>query len=145
MEFYPSPRLRMLYSLILIIVVWAGVLPCMFVLSLIAAPEFVLAVAVAAMAVLVAVSQWIRAYVGSIRYTLDSEGLIFESGVWLRRSGRILYGDIEGISIRPGTGSRLSGTFPVVLHLKGQKKPEFVIRGLNEPERIRDAIAGYLS
>jgi membrane protein YdbS with pleckstrin-like domain len=145
MEFYPSPRLRMLYSLCLIIVVWAGVLPCMIVLSLISPPEFVLAVAVAAMAVLIAVSQWIRAYVASTRYVLDNDGLIFESGVWLHRSGRILYSDIEGVSIRPGTGSRLSGTFPLVLHLNGQKKPEFVIRGLQEPERIRDAIAGYLS
>ena len=145
MEFYPSPRLRMLYSLCLIIVVWAGVLPCMIVLSLIAPPEFVLAVAVAAMAVLIAVSQWIRAYVGSIRYVLDNEGLIFESGVWRHRSGHIPYSDIQGVSIRPGTGSKLSGTFTLVLYLKGQKIPEFVIRGLSEPERIRDAIAEYLS
>jgi membrane protein YdbS with pleckstrin-like domain len=145
MEFYPSPRLRMLYSLCLIIVVWAGVVPCMIVLSLISPPEFVLAVAVAAMAVLIAVSQWIRAYVASIRYVLDNDVLIFESGVWLHRSGRILFSDIQGVSIRPGTGSKLSGTFTLVLHLKGQKRSEFVIRGLTEPERIRDVIAGYLS
>jgi membrane protein YdbS with pleckstrin-like domain len=145
MEFYPSPRLRMLYSLCLIIVVWAVVLPCMIVLSLIAQPQFVLAVAVAAMVLLIAVSQWIRAYIGSIRYVLDNEGLIYESGVWIHRSGRIPYTDIQGVSIRPERGSKLSGTFTLVLHLKGKKVPEFVIRGLQEPERIRDAIAGYLS
>ncbi len=145
MEFYPSPRLRMLYSLCLIIVVWAVVLPCMIVLSLIEPPEFVLAVAVAAMAVLIGISQWIRAYVRSIRYVLDNDGLVYGSGVWLHRSGYIPYRDIQGISIRRGTGSKLSGTFTLVLHLKGKKMPEFVIRGLNEPERIRDAIAAYLS
>lgn len=145
MEFYPSPRLRMLYSLLLIIVVWAGVLPCMIVLSLTAPPEFVLIVAVAAMAVLIAVSQWIRAYVGSIRYILDNEVLIFESGVWMHRSGRIPYSDIQGVSIRQGMGSKISGTFTIVLHLKVKKMPEFVIRGLAEPERIRDVIAEYLS
>lgn len=143
----PSPRLRILYNLYLIIIVWLAILPWFIPLALFSTPEISLLMGVPLLAVVLLALWWIPRYYSSIRYMLQEEEICWKRGVWFRQTGIVPYNRITNVDIIQGPLSRLFGLSSLRIQTAGysaQASAELVLAGIDNPEEIREVIMGHV-
>lgn len=146
-SFVPSPRLRTLYNVYLIIVVWVAILPWLIPLAIFSPPWVSLLVAVPILAIVFLVIWWIPRYYSTILYMLQEKEISWKRGVWFRQTGIVPYNRITNIDILQGPLSRLFGLSSLRIQTAGysaQASAELVLAGIETPEEIRDIIMRHV-
>jgi membrane protein YdbS with pleckstrin-like domain len=143
----PSRKLRQLYHLYLLLVVWFLVIPGLVLLIFFIPPvtRFVISISVLAIALLSIF--WLRKYYESLSYTMGIDNVTFERGVILKRTTCIPYIQIITVeTVRP----RLAG-YLGISSLKVRYSPtstsslEIQINGIEDPEALRSLILEHVS
>ncbi|MDD3091663.1 MAG: PH domain-containing protein [Methanoregulaceae archaeon] len=143
----PSPRLRTLYNLYLILVVWLAILPWFIPLALFSPPIVSLLVGVPLLALVLLAAWWIPKYYQTILYTLQEEDICWRRGVWFRQTGIVPYNRITNVDIIQGPLARIFGLSSLRIQTAGysaQAPAELVLAGIVNPEEIRDIIMGHV-
>ncbi|UUX92052.1 PH domain-containing protein [Methanoplanus endosymbiosus] len=90
---------------------------------------------------------WNPLYYRSIVYRLDSEEMSWKRGVWFRQTGIVPYNRITNVDIVQGPLMRyykISDLKIQTAGYSGQKNSEIAIKGIDNPEEIRDLILDYV-
>ena len=143
----PSSRLRTLYNLYLIIIVWLAILPWFIPLALFSSPAVSLVVGVPLLAIVLLAIWWIPRYYSSITYMLQKEEICWKRGVWFRQTGIVPYNRITNVDIIQGPLSRLFGLSSLRIQTAGysaQASAELVLAGIDNPEEIREIIMRHV-
>ncbi len=77
---------------------------------------------------------WIGAYFRSISYRFTTSAIIWERGVWFRRSGTIPYRRITAVTVTKGPLSRFLGISRITVQTDTASAPDLHIDGIREPE-----------
>lgn len=144
-EVSPERTLRTLYTLYLLIIVWAGILPWLVPLAFFSPPFLTLGIALPLLLAIVYALWWIGAYQRSIQYRFTSSALLWKRGVWFHQNGSLLYHRITSIDIVQGPLSRLLGICRLNLSVDGNTSgpgSATVIRinGITNPESLLELI-----
>jgi hypothetical protein len=143
-EIRPVRNLRTLYTLYLLIIVWAGVLPWLIPLAFYSPPLITLSISLPTLIIVVITLWWIGAFHRSIRYRFTNFEILWEHGIWFRKTGIIPYGRITAVETTQGPISRFLGFFCLKIRTKGNNSGNdpgiLKIDGIQEPEILRDFI-----
>jgi len=143
----PSPRLRTLYNLYLILIVWLAILPWFVPLAVYSPPEVTLLVGVPLLALVLLALWWIPKYYSTIRYILQEKEICWKRGVWFRQTGIVPYNRITNVDILQGPLSRLFALSSLRIQTAGysaQASAELVLTGIVNPEEIRGIIMRHV-
>lgn len=113
--FRPSPRLKLLYLTCLFFVVWAVVMPCLVVTSIVFPPATSLPVSIAALVIVLAALTWTRKYYQSVRYHFTAGQVTRYRGVLFKKTTTISCDQVHRVSTRRGPFQRLFGIATVDL------------------------------
>lgn len=151
-EFKPSPQLKKLYFIYLVLIIFVGILSW-YIPVLITAPFVItLIFSVPVLFVLVFTVYWIPKYYDSISYKLTEEEVVWKRGVWFRKTGIVPYNRIANIDIAQGPISRMFGIAVLRIHTAGYSAPsggggslaEIKIEGMKQFEELRDLIMEFV-
>ncbi|MGQ9788620.1 MAG: PH domain-containing protein [Candidatus Hadarchaeaceae archaeon] len=132
-KFWPHPNLKKVYYSYLALAAAVPLAACLFVLYAAAtyAPELwreswpFLMVPLAIVVIIIAfVAHWIRKYYASISYTLTSEEVFVERGVWWKMKHTVPYARVMSIDVIQGPLSRKFGIGSVQIHTAGYTGPK---------------------
>ena len=90
---------------------------------------------------------WNPLYYRSIVYRLDNEEMSWKRGVWFRQTGIVPYNRITNVDIVQGPLMRIYNISDLKIQTagySGQKNSEIAIKGIDNPEEIRDLILDYV-
>jgi len=90
---------------------------------------------------------WNPLYYRSIVYRLDNEEMSWKRGVWFRQTGIVPYNRITNVDIVQGPLMRFYKISDLKIQTagySGQKNSEISIKGVDNPEEIRDIILDYV-
>lgn len=144
-EITPDRKLRLLYTIYLLIIVWGGILPWLIPLAFFSSPLLTLAISIPLLLILLCALWWIGAYHRTIRYRCTPSGISWERGMWFRKTGCVPYHRITAINIEQGPISRYLGLFLLKVQTTGSSSgtasaTELKIEGITEPEMLRECI-----
>ena len=144
-ETTPDRTLRTCYTLYLLIIVWGGILPWLVPLAFFSPPLLTLGVSIPLLLIIAITLWWIGAYHRSIRYRFTAFEILWERGVWFRRSGSVPYRRITAITITRGPVYRFLGISRLTIQTDGNASDtasaaDLKIDGIAEPELLRDFI-----
>jgi membrane protein YdbS with pleckstrin-like domain len=133
----PDRALRTCYTLYLLIIVWVGILPWLLPLAFSSSPPLLtLAISLPLLLACAIVLWWIGAYFRSISYHFTTSAIIWERGVWFRRSGTIPYRRITAVTVTKGPLSRFLGISRITVQTDAAAAPDLHIDGIREPELL---------
>jgi uncharacterized protein len=144
-EATPDRTLRTCYTLYLLIIVWGGILPWLIPLAFFSPPLLTLGVSIPLLLIIAITLWWIGAYHRSIRYRFTAFEILWERGVWFRRSGIVPYRRITAVTITRGPVYRFLGISRLTVQTDGSASDtasaaDLKIDGIAEPELLRDFI-----
>jgi hypothetical protein len=144
-EITPDRKLRLLYTIYLLIIVWGGILPWLIPLAFFSSPLHTLAISIPLLLVILCALWWIGAYHRTIRYRCTPSGISWERGVWFRQTGSVPYHRITALDITQGPISRYLGISLLKVQTPGSSAgsastTELKIEGITEPEVLRECI-----
>jgi uncharacterized protein len=144
-ETTPDRNLRTCYTIYLLILVWGGILPWLIPLAFFSPPPLTLAVSIPLLLIITIALWWIGAYYRSIRYRFTPSEILWERGVWFRRSGIVPYRRITAITITQGPVDRFLGISRLTVQTNGNvsgtaSAADLKIDGIHSPELLRDFI-----
>jgi uncharacterized protein len=143
-ETTPDRTLRTCYTIYLLIIVWGGILPWLIPLAFFSPPLLTLGVSLPLLLIIAMALWWIGAYHRSIRYRFTALEIIWERGVWFRRSGSVPYRRITAVTITRGPVYRFLGISRLTVQTDGNadtaSPADLKIDGIAEPELLRDFI-----
>ena len=152
-EFKPSPQLKKLYYIYLMLAVLIGILPW-FVPILIFAPiTLAMVITVPILIVLIFVIYWIPKYYDSVFYSLNENEITWRRGVWFKKTGIVPYNRITNIDTVQGPISRLLGIASLRIQTAGYSAPssggigglaEIRIEGVRQFEELREMIMEFV-
>jgi membrane protein YdbS with pleckstrin-like domain len=90
---------------------------------------------------------WNPLYYRSVVYRLDNEEMSWKRGVWFRQTGIVPYNRITNVDISQGPLMRIYNISDLKIQTagySGQKNSEIAIKGIDNPEEIRDIILSYV-
>ncbi|MEM3514043.1 MAG: PH domain-containing protein [Candidatus Hadarchaeum sp.] len=131
-KFYPHPNLKKVYFSYLALAAAVPLAVCLFVLYAAAtyAPELwrgswpYLMLPLAAVVIIIAfVIYWIQKYYASISYTLTSDEVLVERGVWWKMKHTVPYARVMSIDVIQGPLSRKFGIGSVQIYTAGYTGP----------------------
>ncbi|HUU75502.1 MAG TPA: PH domain-containing protein [Methanoregulaceae archaeon] len=143
----PSKRLRSLYNLYLIIIVWIGILPWLIPIALFISPKVTLLIGIPIMAIVLFALWWIPKYYSTIRYILTDKEINWKRGVWFKQTGIVPYNRVTNVDILQGPLSRLFLVSSVRIQTAGysaQAAAELVLAGIEDPENLREIIMRHI-
>lgn len=164
-KFQPHPNLKKLYYSYLALAAAVPLAVCLFVLYAAAAyaPElwreswaFLMLPLVVVVIIVAFVAYWIRKYYASISYTLTSEEVLVERGVWWKMKHTVPYARVMSVDVIQGPLSRKFGIGSVQIHTAGYTGPaggtsgpgsrgaEASIWGVTNFLEIRETILRYV-
>jgi membrane protein YdbS with pleckstrin-like domain len=132
----PDRALRTCYTLYLLIIVWVGILTWLLPLAFSSSPLLTLAISLPLLLACAIVLWWIGAYFRSISYHFTTSAIIWERGVWFRRSGTIPYRRITAVTVTKGPLSRFLGISRITVQTDAAAAPDLHIDGIREPELL---------
>ncbi|MDD1718618.1 MAG: PH domain-containing protein [Methanoregulaceae archaeon] len=146
-EFRPSPRLRLLYMVYLLVLVWGGIFWWLIPMILAEKSPIALEITVIVLLSIVFAIVWIRRYWQSMTYRFTKDALTFERGVLFRKIAVIPYETITEVRVVQGPVSRLFGLSTLLIlsgGLVGDKEGtgEIPVRGVIKSWEMRDRILG---
>jgi uncharacterized protein len=144
-ESTPDRNLRTCYTIYLLIIVWGGILPWLIPLAFFSPPLVTLAVSLPLLLIIAIALWWIGAYHRSIRYRFTASEILWERGVWFRRSGTVPYRRITAVTLTRGPLHRFLGISRLRLQTDGNTSgtasaADLKIDGIPSPDRLRDFI-----
>jgi len=151
-EFKPSPQLKKLYYIYLMLAVLIGILPW-FVPILIFAPiTLAMVITVPILIVLIFVIYWIPKYYDSVFYSLNENEITWRRGVWFKKTGIVPYNRITNIDTVQGPISRLLGIASLRIQTAGYSASsssgiglaEIRIDGVRQFEELREMIMEFV-
>lgn len=146
--FRPSPRLRLLYLVYLLIAVWGGVLWWLIPLALAGSPATNLAISLPVFLAILWVVLWIPRYWKSMEYRFGREAVTFTRGVWFSRTNRIACDGTTDVRVVRGPLSRLLGISEVricsgTLPPGGKNTGELRVSGVADPASVLKLICPH--
>lgn len=147
--FGPSRKYRRLLwqyvALFCILALGWWMIPLIVFMPLLSARAVVLAVAIAIMGFL---AYWVPRYYDSISYTISSEDITWQRGVWFKTTGIVPYQMVTNIDIGQGPLSRRLGIGSLKVQTAGysasKQSAEISINGIEGVESLRDLIMPYV-
>jgi membrane protein YdbS with pleckstrin-like domain len=144
-ELRPSPRLRQLYGIDLILGVWGGILWWLIPIAIFLPPVITLAITVPILAIVLGVIAWLPRYHRSIVYRFTPGEIIWTRGVWFHETSIVPYNRITNIDLLQGPLQRRFGLSNLKVQTagyssQGSKAAELVLVGMDDPGRVRDRI-----
>jgi len=81
---------------------------------------------------------WIPKYYKSMEYTITDKEIIWNRGVWFKKSTHIHFNRITDFRITQGPIARRLGIYSIAVHTAGTGTalPEMWIHGVKEPEEL---------
>lgn len=140
----PDRALRTCYTLYLLIIVWVGILPWLLPLAFSSSPVLTLAISLPLLLACALTLWWIGAYFRSISYHFTASAIIWEGGVWFRRSGTVPYCRISAVTVTKGPISRFLGISRITVQTDTASAPDLHIDGIRDPEQLRECIMRML-
>lgn len=146
--FSPSPKYRTLLYWYFIMGAALLVLPW-YVPLLVFAPMLAkVLTTLPVVAVIVFVLYWIPRYHETISYTVGSEEVSWQRGVWFKTTGIVPYRKITNVDVSQGPLSRRLGIASVKLQTAGystsKSSAEISISGIERHEALRDMLMEYV-
>jgi membrane protein YdbS with pleckstrin-like domain len=150
-QFNPAPQLKKLYYLYTLLVVIFGILPW-YTPILVFVPFAITAfITVPIVVILGFVMYWIPKYYKTIEYKLTNDEIVWQRGVWFRKTGIVPYNRITNVDISQGPLSRLLSIASVKIQTAGYSAPsgstgkaELHLEGIEHYEELQDIIMGYV-
>jgi hypothetical protein len=138
----PSRRLRTLYNLYLLVVVWCLVLPGLLILTFFIDPVMRIIIAMGALVVALIAIGLIRKYCDSLVYTLAGTALEIRGGLGAGGYLRIPYEKIHSAEIiRRRLHSYLGIAVVRITYTTDSGKPAITdLKGIEHPEEVRSQI-----
>ncbi len=148
-EFKPSPYLKKVYYIYFVITIVVGILTW-YIPFIIASLEYmsyvypaVILITLGIVSILGFVLYWIPKYYDSIRYVLEKDEIVWERGVWFKRTGIVPYNRITNIDIVQGPIYRHYGIATLKIQTagySGRPGAETRIDGVENYEELRNVI-----
>jgi len=139
----PSPRLKTLYFLYLLLGILGGILPW-YVPLVVFLPESTPYLTALVLAIVVPIALWIPRYYDSLIYELRDEEIECREGVWFRKISIVPYNRITNVDIVQGPLSRLLNIYTVKVQTAGYSsqvaRAEARLLGIENPEEVKSAI-----
>lgn len=144
----PGTRLKSLYRVYLLVLVWAGILTWLVPLVFLVPAIWTLAITVPLLAAVLLASLWILLYYRSLSCIFTPRELIWQHGVLFRRRDIVPYAGITGIDTREGPVMKMVGVSTLrVMYSTETPAPgtqaEVRIPGVEDPGALRDLIEQY--
>jgi membrane protein YdbS with pleckstrin-like domain len=144
-ELRPSPRLRRLYGVYLILGVWGGILWWLIAIAIIAPPVITLAITAPILAAVLGVISWLPRYQRSIVYRFTPGEIVWTRGVWFHATSIVPYDRITNVDLLQGPLQRRFGLSNIRVQTagyssQGNQAAELVFMGMDDPGRVRDRI-----
>ncbi len=144
-EVRPSPRLKFLYRIYLLIVVWLLVLPLLVSVVLLTTPAMSLFFSVPALIMVLIVLYWIPKFHNSILYMFTDREIIMKRGVCIQQTSTVPYSRIINVEIIRGPISRSLGFSNLRVctagsSASGESVAKLLIRGIEDPDELRKLI-----
>lgn len=149
--FRPAPQFKKLYYIYLILVYLLGFLwwliPVLFV-----AP-FVIGAAITILLVIVFafVVYWIPTYYKTMQYKLTEDEIVWQRGVWFKKTGIVPYNRITNVDISQGPVSRMLNIASLKIQTAGYSAPsgtggaaELRIEGVEKYEELQNIIMEFV-
>jgi len=138
LEIRPSPRLKLLYRIYLLIIVWLLVLPMLIPVVLFTTPALSLLFSVPALIIILIALLWIPKFHYSILYTFTDREILMKRGVWIPQTSTVPYSLIKNVEITRGRISRSLGFSD--LRVQTGESSAKLIRGIEDPDELRELI-----
>jgi membrane protein YdbS with pleckstrin-like domain len=131
-KFHPHPNLKKVYCIYLTLAAAVPLLVCSFAIYAVAvyAPEvwrsswyLVTLPLLVVIAIVAFVAYWIPKYFASITYTLTSDEVLVERGVWWKMKHTVPYARVMSIDVIQGPLSRRFGIGSVQIYTAGYTGP----------------------
>lgn len=148
-EWKPDIRLKSLYRIYLLLLVWAGILTWLVPLVFLIPAIWSLIITVPIFIGVILVSLWIPWYYQTLLYTFTNDEIVWRRGVWFRQTGIVPYNRITNIDLIQGPIMRRVGVSTLKIQTAGYSAPsgaksEIRIEGADNPEELRDLIMGFV-
>jgi uncharacterized protein len=148
-EWKPDIRLKSLYRIYLLLLVWVGILTWLVPLVFLIPALWSLIITVPLFIMVILASLWIPWYYQTLTYTFTNDEIIWQRGVWFRQTGIVPYNRITNIDLIQGPIMRRVGVSTLKIQTAGYSAPsdaksEIRIEGADEPEELRDLILGFV-
>lgn len=150
-KFTPAPQLKRLYHLYVLLVVVIGVLPW-YIPVLVFVPLAITAVITVPLVVILGfVMYWIPRYYKTIEYKLTDDEIVWQRGVWFKKTGIVPYNRITNVDVSQGPLARLLGIASVKIQTAGYSAPsgttgkaELHVEGIEHYETLQNVIMEYV-
>jgi len=107
--FRPEPQFKTLYYIYLLLTLVFGVLTW-FIPVMLFAPFVVTAFILLPIVIIVVFAiYWIPRYYNTIQYTLTEDEIVWQRGVWFKKTGIVPYNRITNVDVSQGPVSRMLG------------------------------------
>ncbi|MGD2249612.1 MAG: PH domain-containing protein [Candidatus Methanofastidiosia archaeon] len=150
-QFNPAPQLKKLYYLYTVLVVIVAILP--WYTPILAFVPFVITagITVPIVVILGFVMYWIPKYYKTIGYKLTNDEIVWQRGVWFKKTGIVPYNRITNVDVSQGPLARLLGIASVKIQTAGYSAPsgstgkaELHLEGIEHYEELQDIIMDYV-
>lgn len=144
-EVRPHRNLRSLYLTYLLIIIWAGILPWLILLTFFTPPDLILIITTPLLLLVIFLIWWTGAYYHTILYRFSDAAISWERGVWWRQTGIVPYNQITTVDIIQGPLSRIFGISMLKIHRAGnlagtESAGDLVMNGIIEAGALRECI-----
>ena len=143
-EIRPSHRLKLLYRIYLLIIVWLLVLPLLIPVVLFTTPTMSLFFSVPVLIMVLFTLYWIPKFYSSILFIFTDREIIIKRGIWIQQTSTVPFSLIKNIEITQGWISRSLGFSDLRVHTTesiahGESSAKR-IRGIENPDELRELI-----
>jgi membrane protein YdbS with pleckstrin-like domain len=148
-EWRPDIRLKSLYRIYLLLIVWVGILTWLVPLVFLIPALWSLIVTVPLFFGVILASLWITWYYQTLAYTFTNDGIVWRKGVWFRQTGIVPYNRITNIDLIQGPIMRRVGVSTLRIKTAGYSAPSGAssgirIEGADQPGELRELILGFV-